>query len=158
MPKASKCDVPIETIRKLFTYDPITGDFVRVSDGIICISGPLIVCGERHETSRYIWAHYYGEWPPLDMLIDHKDRDRSNTKLENLRLATHPQNGFNMTSYSPYGYKGVTFDASRQKSWRAQIRIDGRKVNLGRFFTIEEAALAYQQASIKHHGEFANHD
>ena len=60
-----------------------------------------------------------------------------NTRLDNL-IAAKPKNN---TS----GYKGVTWDGNRGK-WMAQIVFQGKKHNLGRYNTIEEAAAARKQA------------
>lgn len=60
-----------------------------------------------------------------------------NTRLDNLTAAKAKNN----TS----GYKGVTWDGSRGK-WMAQIVFQGKKHNLGRYNTLEEAAAARKQA------------
>jgi hypothetical protein len=46
---------------------------------------------------------------------------------------------------SSTGVKGVGWDKSR-KLFRAQIRINGKNMSLGRFITIGEAEQAYQKA------------
>lgn len=60
-----------------------------------------------------------------------------NTRLDNLTAATAKNN----TS----GYKGVTWDNSRKK-WVAQIVFKGKAYYLGRYNTIEQAAVARKQA------------
>jgi hypothetical protein len=45
--------------------------------------------------------------------------------------------------------KGVTFDAETGK-WRACTYIDGKRVTLGRFDTIDEAGCAYDEAKQRH--------
>lgn len=142
-----------ERAKALFNYDPETGILTRKygRQGIVrgtTVKFDLWKC----ETSRVIWLIHYGKWPT--QLVDHKDRNRLNNRIDNLREADYHQNGHNMASRNPF-YKGVTFDANRSKHWRAQIRIAGRKTNLGRFHSAEDAAAAYQKAAIKYHGEFA---
>lgn len=61
----------------------------------------------------------------------------------------------NLRRANTTGLHGVVWDKDRQK-WRAQIRIDGRKTNLGRFNTAEEAAAAHDRAAIAAFGEFAH--
>ncbi len=51
-------------------------------------------------------------------------------------------------------YKGVTWDKARQK-WRAQIRINGKSICIGRFAVEEDAAEAYNAAAFEAWGEFS---
>jgi hypothetical protein len=147
--------IAIQELKKLFMYDPLTGslrrNFNRCGEVLSC---NLNINGNKYETSHVVWAIHYGEWP--NTLIDHIDHDRYNIEISNLRKATYSQNGMNQKHYNPNGAKGITFCADRiSKPWRAQIRINGIKINLGRFATKEEAANAYKQAALEHQGEFA---
>lgn len=90
--------------------------------------------------------------------VDHIDHDGLNNRRSNLRAATHSQNQHNrrpIGGRSPY--KGVTWDSSkkRNKRWAVRINIHGRVVNIGRFATELEAALAYDAAASEAFGEFA---
>jgi len=105
-----------------------------------------------------IWRENYGELPPNGLVIDHKDRNRNNNDITNLRLATHQQNSYNQWKYNPNGLKGIYNCGRKTKPWQAQIRIDGKKVNLGRFKTKEEAHEAYRKAAKEHFGEFAYYE
>lgn len=92
-----------------------------------------------------------------DVLVDHKDRDGLNNRRYNLRAATHRQNNYNTApSKNKTGYRGVAFDARRNK-WTAFIRIpSGKRMTLGRFNTPEGAAKAYADAvKIYHDPEFS---
>lgn len=102
-----------------------------------------------------VWQNSFGQLPPKGLVIDHKDRDPNNNELSNLRLATVQQNSYNQEKYSTVGVKGVYLCGRNKNPWQAQIRIDGKKVNLGRFATKEEAAESYKKAALEHHGEFA---
>jgi hypothetical protein len=93
-----------------------------------------------------------------DMYVDHIDRNYLNNCKSNLRFVTPQQNMFNKRSsgrgvYST-PYKGITWEPSRKK-WKATINVSGRSYNLGRFLSEKEAAIAYNNAAIKFHGEFA---
>ena len=94
----------------------------------------------------------------LDMSneIDHKDGDRVNNLLSNLRPATHSQNQMNSKAYSnnTSGYKGVTW-CKKLKKWQARIQINGIRNHLGYFNTAKEAYAAYCQAAKIYHREFA---
>ena len=81
---------------------------------------------------------------PLGREIDHLDRDPCNDKVSNLRWATKRENNLNKDKHynsSSGGITGVTFQTHYQK-WMAQVSVGGKYRNLGRFDTIEEAALA----------------
>jgi hypothetical protein len=90
------------------------------------------------------------------LFVDHINRDTTNNHKSNLRVVSHGQNMMNckMHSNNQAGYKGVSMDGGRLNPWKAQIRINGKKVTLGRFPTPEQAYEAYCLASIKFHGEY----
>jgi hypothetical protein len=87
--------------------------------------------------------------------IDHIDGDGLNNCRENLRLATNRQNAGNQRRQrnNTSGFKGVYW-AKREGKWRARIGEGGRH-HLGYFDDSLEAARAYNEAALKHYGEFA---
>ena len=67
------------------------------------------VDGENYMVHRIIWALNHGD---LEYgLIDHKDKNRSNNKIENLRLVTHSINCKNSSikKHNKTGHIGITF-------------------------------------------------
>lgn len=100
-----------------------------------------------------VWAWHQGEWK---FGIDHKDRDKSNDRIENLRTATASQNNANTTRYAnnTSGIKGVSWH-KRQQKWIARIMVKGRAIQIGSFDEATNAQEAYIQAAIQHFGEFA---
>lgn len=94
-----------------------------------------------------------------DNVYDHKDRNFFNNQKENLRIVTHQQNSYNREKpfkfkQSTSNYKGVHWHKGA-KLWAAQIRVNKRCISLGYFDNEKEAALTYNKAAIKFHGEFA---
>lgn len=88
--------------------------------------------------------------------IDHKDGNGLNNIRENLRGCSQRQNMHNAKSHKRSGYKGISFDSTRNK-WAASIRSGGKNLFLGRFSSELEAATVYNKAAEKIQGEFAYH-
>ena len=143
-------------------YDPGTGVFTRISNGKHVgrkgWKGYLYIDlhGSPHPAHRLAWMYMTGKWP-VD-LIDHKDGDKGNNRLSNLRPATNRQNRFNDKGH-PRKYdlpRGVRRN-TRSERFRAEIKINGKSKSLGSFDTPEEASEFYQLAADLLHGEFAYH-
>lgn len=91
---------------------------------------------------------------PNDMLVDHINGNPLDNRRANLRLCTHAENMRNSASRTGASqFKGVW--KSRGKVWRACIKLHGKSIHLGSFTTEEAAALAYDEAAIRLHGQFA---
>lgn len=105
-------------------------------------------------THRIIYFIHHGELPDM---LDHRDGNPLNNRIENLRPATRQQNQQNQRSYknSSSKYLGVSWQ-KKNKKWRAQIQINGEKRCLGLFDDEIEAAKAYDAGAREHFGEFAN--
>jgi len=86
--------------------------------------------------------------------IDHIDGNGLNNQKYNLRSASVNQNQYNakLRSDSSTGFKGV---ASVRGRFHAQIQANKKHTYLGSFETPVEAALAYDSAARRLHGEFA---
>ena len=79
--------------------------------------------------------------------IDHINRNKLDNRRENLRLISHSGNANNSEKIT--NSKGYCWDSSRKK-YMSRISVSGKKVNLGRFNSPEEARKAYVQAKNKH--------
>lgn len=104
-------------------------------------------------------------------LVDHINGNPRDNRKSNLRLCSHAENNKNRKASGFSQYLGVTVNIpyykyintkgeltmyKRKPAFVAQISIDGKGKNLGRFKNEIDAAKAYNEAAIKHHGEFAN--
>ena len=103
---------------------------------------------------RLIWFLAFEE-DPGNSQIDHKDRNRANNKISNLRKASQTQQNHNQITKNnnKCGFKGVRQHTSGL--WHAYITINGKQKSLKYFKTKEEAARAYDKAAKEHFGEFA---
>ena len=94
------------------------------------------------------------------LLVDHKDGNGLNNQRHNIRLSTHQQNSCNQRKPSKSNraktsiFKGVCFKKAQGKFY-ASIDSGNIKIHLGVYSTEEEAAIAYNIATTKYHGEFA---
>ena len=86
----------------------------------------------------------HGSFPKDPLQIDHKNRDRSDNRIKNLRLVTNAENGRNrkIAKNNKSGVNGVSY-IQRDDRWEA--RIDGVFQRQKRFKTKEEAVKQREQ-------------
>jgi hypothetical protein len=149
--------VPIERVREVFSYNPLTGNLhwqIKASKNTIigsvagCVSGKYRLIRfdkQLFRAHRIVWAFCTGEQPP--MYLDHIDGNGLNNRFWNLRPATIAENNRNIPS------SGCTQRKCDGK-WIAQIACDGRHFYLGTFSTKAEAQAAYIGAGRVLHKEF----
>jgi len=113
--------------------------------------------GMLYRLHRIVWVYHNGDIPS-GKFVDHIDGDKSNNRIENLRLANYSQNQHNrkLCSTNTSGVKGVYWD-KKKKKWRGRLEAMGKKIHVGYFDTLEEAEAAMTIARNKLHGEFARH-
>lgn len=153
---------------RLLNYDPETGVFThkarRCGVTVGSVAGSVdrghgysrIKIDERlYLAHRLAWLYVYGEWPAQQ--IDHRDRDRGNNRINNLRCATASENMFNKPIYknNSSGAKGVSWHKQHRK-YIATIHCNGKSRHLGLFATVDEASAVYQEACKRLHGQFAS--
>jgi hypothetical protein len=157
----------VEMMQEMISYNKETGKLtwkkkpksskIEIGDecGRLRKDGYREIClNKQHiKSHRAAWAIHHGVLP--DGEIDHKDGDKTNNSIDNLRIATKQQNSFNKPkpSHNTSGYRGV---AKYGNKWMARIKIKGVTEYLGTYEKIEDAAKAYAKRAKEIHGEFFN--
>jgi hypothetical protein len=156
-------------LRELFSYDPITGNFIRL---VTCrgkgIAGRVAgstyskgyryigIDGKDYRLCHLAWLWMTGEW--LETEIDHRDRNPSNDAWSNLRSATRSQNLTNrrVMSNNLLGVKGVS--RGRSGKYFAAVYVNRKAVRLGAYDNVDAAAAAVRAGGVKYHGEYYHAD
>jgi hypothetical protein len=105
---------------------------------------------------QIIYLHNELMRPGKGEMVNHRNHDSLDNRRANLRIGTELDNrhaaGPNKNNSS--GYKGVSWLKCAQK-YAAEITVGGRKIYLGIFADILDAARAYNSAALEHFGAFA---
>lgn len=163
---------PIEpsVVRAMLDYDVSTGLFRWFKPkrtmargwfaGHAHHSGYSVIQIQRrvYPAHRLAFVIMTGRWPAAE--VDHKDRNRSNNRWENLREATSAQNGDNRSGWAKKASglpKGVYPAPRSPNRFVAKIGFGGGVKHIGTFGSVAEAADAYRRAVEAAAGEFAHH-
>ena len=115
---------------------------------------PGKILGIRYSGHRLAWLMVYGRWP--NEMIDHINGDRSDNRIENLREISAAENHYNLgvPKSNKSGCVGVY--RSKEGNWCAEITKHSKKVHLGTFASLLEAAEA-RKAAEREYGFHKNH-
>jgi HNH endonuclease len=159
-------ELTAEEVRHWFNLDESTGVLTWKRNPAHCnLIGKVAGCSRKdgrwkislkyksYLRSRIVFLFKFG-WLPDE--IDHKDRDSTNDRPDNLRAATSSQNKHNSKGPgSKLGrLKGTYRDFTKVRTWASRIHVKGKKKHLGFFHTMEEAHAAYCEAAHDLRGEF----
>lgn len=160
-------------LRQLLRYDPEAGRFWWMhrpnepgswnkkyanKEAFTCVSAQgyrvTTIMSRRYSAHRVAWAMTHGRWPRM---IDHVNGARQDNRIVNLREVTDTANARNRCGNlsASSRFKGVCW-IKRRKAWIAQIQKgDALKSYLGQFRCETAAAIAYDRAALRLHGEYA---
>lgn len=161
-------EITQQHLAELLQYDPETGVFTwLVSRGNArrgAIAGTkhpagyvvIVLLGRKYRAHHLAWLATTGSLP--DGQLDHKNTNRADNRISNLRISSQRQNTYNssLRSNNKSGVKGVHWHQS-SGLWRAVITVEGKKIYLGKFEELSQAVAVIEHARSEHHREFARH-
>jgi len=102
-----------------------------------------------YKVHRVIYKLYHPEWDIDDISrenrIDHKNRNKKDNRIINLRNLTDQENQFNRKNTKGYSWH------KQKKKWQAEICLNKKTIYLGSFEKEEDARNAYLDAKKVHH-------
>lgn len=136
------------------------GELVRIrklKDGSIKYSKPkckennfgyiILSVAKKHISYHVlVWILSTDKDIPAGYYIDHINGNKTDNRIENLRLVTQRQNMQNMKCHREGCFRGVQYRADKGK-WNPRIWINGKKLSLGYYWSPEEAEKVYMVAS-----------
>ena len=152
-----------ELAREILDYDPDTGVFrwkvtnkrSHASAGSLagCLHSTgywyIQVDGRNYRAHRLAWLITHGTFPADQ--IDHRDGDRANNRLANLREVTNAGNQQNQRRARSDSTTGLLGVSPEKNGFKARIRVDRKTRYLGHFGTPEQAHAAYLDAKRQLH-------
>jgi len=143
-------------LQSILDYDPLTGKLTWINPkftnhikdgdeaGTITVYGYRIIIIDKvkYQAHRLVWLYVYGVEPKY---IDHRDHDRDNNRLSNLRSVSWQENRENLSMYksNKSGHMCIHYEKSRSKY---AVAVKGKYI--GRYKTIDEAIEARDKAWI----------
>lgn len=147
----------LDEIRQMLSYCPATGEFRwRVDRGRIKAGD---VAGSVDKSTGYLqiranyklllghrlaWFMIHGKMP--SGIIDHINRSRSDNRITNLRDTSQRKNQWNrnLNKNNTSGVSGVYWNKMCKK-WHVQMEDMGRKIDLGMYADINDAAKVVEE-------------
>ena len=131
------------------------------------------VRGRKREKGQYkmFMMHRIIANTPYNFFTDHVNRNKLDNRKVNLRVCTASDNKKNVNPTGKSQYLGVSVVISKRTimtqkyglktyidkpKFQSAIKANGTYIVLGRFRSEIDAAIAYDEAAKKYHGEFAN--
>ena len=121
--------------------------------GSLNVNGYLTtkINGKCYRTHRLIFMWHNGYFP---IQVDYFNNNKTDNRIENLRLATNGQNRQNTSiqKNNTSGFKGVY---KQKNKWRVRLMIEGKSKSFGLYNDIDYAKFVADAMRYKYHKEFA---
>lgn len=143
-------DFIVDYIKEHFCYKDgvLSRNDRKNANGSLDKDGYLIVKvkGKRYRAHRIVWLLHYGVFP--DGEIDHINRDKTDNRIENLRLSNRTEQNRNkdFSINNETGAIGVHYDRTKGLKKHFATRVNGKTY---RFNTVEEAISLRTQNGLK---------
>ncbi len=130
-------DIDYKEVNRIFTYNPETGIFTRkisisnqvkdtVAGTLSKSTGYIIlsICGKKYRANRVACVMHHGKQIPKGMCIDHKNGDKSDNRICNLRVMSAAKNSgiVGANGKKPHGINKI------KDMWRARVKINGKQI------------------------------
>lgn len=106
---------------------------------------------QKRVNGKIIYLHRFITNCPKGKYVDHINHNTLDNRKENLRITNNANNLRNgcLRVNNKTGVNGVCYDKNRHK-YIASIKVNYKKITLGRFDTLEEATNIRKKAEIKY--------
>jgi hypothetical protein len=124
--------------------------------GAVCSGGYRVICIDNRQfrANRLTWKLVKGEEPP--QYLDHKNRDKLDDRIENLRPLTASENSLNqaLSIRNTSGQAGVHqyWVGQYGPYWGAFITVRREKIYLGNFTDFGAAVAVRKAAELRYFG------
>jgi hypothetical protein len=125
----------------------------HLSDGGYALRNNHKRLGVLHYSNKQIRMHRVINNTPEGLFTDHINRNKLDNRKCNLRTVNKSLNSINRDKpiNNKSGYRGVYWD-TWSKKWRAELKVNAKKVTLGRYSNLEDAATARMVGERKYYG------
>ena len=106
-----------------------------------------------HKWGKRVYIHRFVLDAKKGEIVNHINRNKSDNRRSNLRIASHKLNSYNCNVENPLG-RGIYFDKHGNR-FRACISHNNKTLKLGSFKSARDAKIAYNQKAKEMYGDDA---
>lgn len=152
-----KGEITVEELRENYRY--VDGKLTNKAGVEIGYPDPkkqgyvrIQIKGKKYYAHRLIWIWHNG-YIPDGLVVDHRDNNRANNRIDNLRLLDPKANAENRRTHHKNNLAGFIGVSKTGNRYRARISVDGKDIHIGNFASPVEAHQKYlEHKKILHKG------